>query len=492
MARDRMIALKLLPERLIDDPSFVARFRREARLAARVSDPHLVPVHDFGEIEGRLYIAMALIDGDDLGSVLEHGGPLAPADAVGILEQVAAALDAVHAAGLVHRDVKPSNVLLTAPRPGRRRFAYLADFGIVRPIVTSTGSDLTGSQVTVGTLQYMAPERFLSGNVDHLADVYALACVLYECLTGRRAFPGEDIPALIAAHLNWPVPRPSGVRPELAAFDPVVAVGMAKEPGQRYGSAGELMAAAERAFAGSPPPAAPGPTFARRADPVAASIDERAAPTTTVPASAIGFEAPATVTATPPTAVSTAPRPTPVSPPSTGQPRRRWSVVAGIAAALIVVVMLAAAPQILNGPDEPTSPPATDSPAPTTTMPPTTAFGSSTVGKTIPDDPSSGLVDSITLSGSGMVGRLQMRVAVNDWHTADLEIYLISPSGRIELIRDNVYFEPNGRTFDSDDGIAIANFVGEPYDGRWTIEVVDTVARDQLVLDSWSIEVTTA
>ena len=309
--RDRTIALKLLPDRLADDTSFVARFQREARVAARVSDPHLVPVHDFGEIDGRLYIDMALIEGEDLGSVLEKAGRLPPAEAVGILEQIAGALDTVHAAGLVHRDVKPSNVLLTAPRPNRRRFAYLGDFGIVRPMVASTGSDLTGTHATVGTLQYMAPERFIAGGGDHLADVYALACVLFECLTGRRAFPVEDIPALIAAHLNQPVPRPSAVRPELAGFDQVVAVGMAKEPAQRYGSAGELMVAAERALTAVPWPAPRPDRAAVSAPPTIAGP----------PPPAVVFPAAPILMAAPPTPVS--PPPPGSHPRRPGTPRRR-------------------------------------------------------------------------------------------------------------------------------------------------------------------------
>ncbi|MGQ0573944.1 MAG: protein kinase domain-containing protein [Pseudonocardia sp.] len=247
----RVVALKLLPEHLGADPEFRARFRREAQIAATLRDPHVVPIHAYGEVDGRLFLDMRLVDGEDLGRVVARDGALPPARAVAIVEQVASALDAAHADGLVHRDVKPSNVLLAA---GRRDFAYLVDFGIARPAETSTGSALTGSGTTVGTLDYMAPERIAGGPVDRRVDVYSLACVLHELLTGSRPFPVTEVVALLHAHLHVPPPAPSRHRPGLAPFDPVVARGMAKDPAQRYPTAGALAAAAAHALTIAPVP----------------------------------------------------------------------------------------------------------------------------------------------------------------------------------------------------------------------------------------------
>ncbi|HXV94010.1 MAG TPA: serine/threonine-protein kinase, partial [Pseudonocardia sp.] len=260
--RQRTVALKLLAESLAGNEEFTARFRREARIAARLSDPHLVPIHDFGEIDGRLYIDMQLVTGEDLGSVIARDGALDPATAVSIVEQVAGALDTAHEDGLVHRDVKPSNIMLAAPRPGRPVFAYLGDFGIARAVTVHTGSALTASQATPGTLHYMSPERFAGRDIDHRADVYALACVLYEALVGVRPFRAEEPAALVSAHLYGDPPRPSERRGELAAFDAVIAHGMAKDPRARPATAGALAASARAALSGQ---ATAAPTWPRTA-----------------------------------------------------------------------------------------------------------------------------------------------------------------------------------------------------------------------------------
>ena len=174
-AIDRVVALKVLPADLADDPVFQERFRREARAAAGLDEPHVVPIHDFGEIDGRLYVTMRLIQGQDLQKMLQ-AGPLPPERAVAIIEQIASALHAAHRIGLVHRDVKPSNI-----RVAENDFAYLIDFGIARAVGES---GLTSTGVAVGTWAYMAPERFQSGIADARADIYALTCVLYQSLTG--------------------------------------------------------------------------------------------------------------------------------------------------------------------------------------------------------------------------------------------------------------------------------------------------------------------
>ena len=247
-SRGRVVALKRLPASLAVDPTFQARFRAEAALAARLHEPHVIPIHDFGEIDGQLYIDMRLVDGPDLAHILKQNGPLPARRVVEIVTQVAAALDAAHAAGLVHRDIKPGNVLVIESEAGDD-FVYVADFGIARAVDGSMSSSLTTTGATVGSMDYVAPERFAGGHGDRRADVYALGCVLYEALTAQRPFPVEGLPAVINAHLNTPPPAPTARRPNLpAGLDAVVAHAMAKNPDDRYPSAGALAADARRAL----------------------------------------------------------------------------------------------------------------------------------------------------------------------------------------------------------------------------------------------------
>ena len=238
-AKGRTVALKVLVPELAADQGFQDRFRRESKRAARLNEPHVIPIHDFGQIDGQLFIDMRLVEGTDLATLLERDGPLPPQAAAWIIAQVASALDAAHADGLVHRDVKPSNVLITGHGQSLP-FAYLIDFGIAR--VTTNASIATGSG-TIGTVAYMAPERISGSPGDRHADVYSLACVLHECLTGRPPFSGEMV-AVMWAQLHAAPPVPTEVRPGLpAAVDEVIARGMAKDPARRYDSAGELAAA---------------------------------------------------------------------------------------------------------------------------------------------------------------------------------------------------------------------------------------------------------
>ena len=268
-ATDRVVALKVLPPHLVKDPTVQQRFRREAQTAASLSDPHVIPIHSYGEIEGRLYVDMQLIEGRDLGEVLADGGPMDPARAVRIVEQVAEALDAAHAVKLVHRDIKPSNILLA-----RRDFVYLIDFGIARAVGATR---YTGTGAAIGTLAYMAPERFDAEEVGPLADVYALACVLHECLTGSQPYPGTSLEKQIAGHLNKPPPRPSTMQAGVPSqLDDVIAKGMAKDPNERFQSAMALADAAhdaldDRAIVASAPTVFE-PTVVRPAPPAAVRV----------------------------------------------------------------------------------------------------------------------------------------------------------------------------------------------------------------------------
>jgi serine/threonine protein kinase len=235
------VAVKLMSPAFSQDPVFRKRMEREARITGRLLEPHVVPIHDYGEIDGQLYLEMRLIEGVDLGTLLERDGALPAPRAVAIIHQVASALDAAHAAGVTHRDVKPQNILIA-----RNDFAYLVDFGIAS---AKTDEKLTQLGTAVGTWKYMAPERFSNDEATPRADVYALACVLYECLTGEPPYRADSTGVLVSSHMMSPIPRPSAQGFDVdQAFDAVIEGGMAKDPIERYRSAGDLAEAAHDAL----------------------------------------------------------------------------------------------------------------------------------------------------------------------------------------------------------------------------------------------------
>ena len=245
----RRVALKLLGRGLIEDERFRKRFMREAEIAASLDHPHIVPTLTFGEEDGRLYLAMAYVKGSDMRELLRRDGRLPPARTLRLIGQVADALDAAHAAGLVHRDVKPGNILVTGEPGGEH--AYVCDFGLARHL--SSVSSLTGDRGFVGTIDHVPPEQIAGRPIDRRADVYSLGCVLYECLTGERPFERESELALIYAHLNDTPPPVTDLNPELPeALAAVVATALAKAPEDRHASCGELVAAAQAALAGKP------------------------------------------------------------------------------------------------------------------------------------------------------------------------------------------------------------------------------------------------
>jgi streptogramin lyase len=239
----RQLALKVIAAQYASDPTYRDRFLREARLAAQIEHPNLLRVYRAGECDGRLYLAMRLIEGTDLREWLQRVGRL-PLDELGpLIAAVGAALDAAHARGLVHRDVKPANVLVAE---GPRRRVFLSDFGLAMD--TREARTLTQSGQRVGTVAYMAPEQIRGEMVDARTDVYALGGVLHQCLTGRPPYPRTHELDALAAHLNDPAPRPSLALPGIPrAFDRIVARALAKDPDQRFGSAGELAEAVQAA-----------------------------------------------------------------------------------------------------------------------------------------------------------------------------------------------------------------------------------------------------
>jgi CHASE2 domain-containing sensor protein len=243
----RRVALKLIRPAVARDERVRERFKQESRLAAAVEHPNVIPLYEAGEDGDILFIAMRFIPGTDLAALIAEEGPLGPRRATRIVRQVAAALDAAHAAGLVHRDVKPSNVLVAEEGP--HEHAYLTDFGVTR--VVDGPADLTSPGRMVGTLDYMAPEQIRGRRVDGAADVYALGCLLYRTLTGRVPFHGESDAETMLMHLDAEPPR----MPDraLSAFDPVIARALAKRPEDRFASAGELAAAAHAAAEQAPP-----------------------------------------------------------------------------------------------------------------------------------------------------------------------------------------------------------------------------------------------
>jgi serine/threonine-protein kinase len=340
-SKNRTVALKILRDEYSQDETFRTRFLRESHSAAVLQEPHVIPIHDWGDVDGNLFIDMRLVTGQTLDDLLTDS-PLAPDRAVAIIAQIGAALDAAHAHGLIHRDVKPANIIVTPAD-----FAYLVDFGLAQ---TQTDAPLTMAGTHIGSMAYMAPERFYNQPATPAVDIYALACVLYESLTGDRPFPNDNVEHVIAAHIAQPPPRPSEVNRRVpASFDAVVARGMAKDPDDRYGSAAALGRAAQRALAqtGQPQgntatavgPSSSTPTWAPYGDPTHAG-----------PAGAVTqapYSGPPPVPAAPQTWAAynrgTPSSPMPASPtvdisePRPAARRARWLLPAGIVVAAVLL-----------------------------------------------------------------------------------------------------------------------------------------------------------
>lgn len=339
---DRRVALKLIAPEAAADDVFAKRFAEESRIAASIEHPNVVPIYAAGEEGGVPFIAMRFVAGSDLGVRLARDGRLRPAPAVDLVAQIGNGLDAIHAAGLVHRDVKPANVLLSGGDGAEH--AYITDFGVARNVATQSGLTQTGR--FVGTLDYVAPEQISGGPVDARVDVYALGCLLFKLLTGQVPYPREGEAARLYAHLNDPPPAPSLYVPEVPmALDDVVIRALSKAPEDRYPSAGDLGRAAQAALSGA-----------------AVAIPER-----TVATGAAATRERTAITAADPSTVTSAPtEPAPPSPaPPTGATRRLGSGSTGAggggsgrrrlilgAALLGVAVVVVAAILLSSGGDE--------------------------------------------------------------------------------------------------------------------------------------------
>jgi streptogramin lyase/tRNA A-37 threonylcarbamoyl transferase component Bud32 len=249
----RKVALKLLSPELSDDPTFRERFIRESQVAASLDHPNIVPIYEADETDGQLYIAMRHVVGTDLEALISREGALAPEHVISIAHQLAGALDAAHERGLVHRDVKPANVLIApASGSGPLGHLYLSDFGLTKHQETAAGR-LTRSGQFVGTVDYMAPEQIEGRPLDGRADVYSLGCVAFQCLTGQPPFRKDGDVAVMYAHLREPPPKATELRPELPKdVDRVIARAMAKRSDDRYPTAGELAGALQDALPSAP------------------------------------------------------------------------------------------------------------------------------------------------------------------------------------------------------------------------------------------------
>lgn len=241
----RQVALKVIAPELARDERFRRRFLAESEVATSLEHPHILPVYDAGEANGSLYIAMRYVEGSDLKRLLREEGPLTPARTMQLLGEVADALDTAHERGLIHRDMKPSNILISGH--GETEHSYLADFGLTRR--AGEGEAASGAPRMVGTVDYIAPEQIERDDVDGRADVYGLGCVLFECLTGQVPFSRDSDLAVLWAHMRVDPPRPTVLNPELPKpFDRVIERALAKDPDGRYPSSGELVRAARDAL----------------------------------------------------------------------------------------------------------------------------------------------------------------------------------------------------------------------------------------------------
>ena len=456
----RNVALKILSAELADDARFRERFVRESRLAASIDHHNIVPIYEAGESDGVLYLAMRFVPGIDLLRLLLQEGTLDPDRTLAIVAQVADALDAAHAEGLVHRDVKPGNILIV-PRTSDdgTDHAYLADFGITKRMATDAG--LTGTGQFVGSADYVAPEQIMGANVDGRADIYSLGCVLYQCLAGTRPFERDNDVATLYAHLSDPRPVLSTKRHDLPPeIDAVIAKAMAQKPEDRHPSAAALVSAARRALHRDERPAVPAET----SDATPTVVASRLAHGEQVSAATEDAPVPTVVAEPQPPSQQPAWTPAPSRP---AQPRRTGpppGVAVAIAAAVVVVAVAlvlvvvrghsssSPADVVSMSPSAPTTPTATglagmllttsDFPQGTvTSIPPALQLaqvgcGSSPIGKT--DE------RSVAFQGQGSSGQLgYFDGAVSFATPADAHAYMDSLSSAVQACSGKLATQPS-------------------------------------------------
>jgi serine/threonine protein kinase len=313
----RRVALKVLAPKLAADDVFRRRFLRESRIAASIDHPSIIPIYETGEDGGLLYIAMRYVDGMDLSTLLRREGRLEPARALAIMAQVASALDAAHARGLVHRDVKPANILLAAGPAGGDGHCYLCDFGLIKEVnAQQAQSALTATDQFVGTIPYVAPEQIEGRDLDGRADVYSLGCVLFHCLTGSVPFERMNDIEVVFAHLREPPPSLSRRAPGLpTAMDAVVARAMAKSSDDRWPTCSALVSAMQAEVRSTSPASAisaDAETRSMHLPPVAITTPPPPPPAAASPSAAP--PAAASPSAAPPGAASASAAPTRIEP----------------------------------------------------------------------------------------------------------------------------------------------------------------------------------
>ncbi len=345
---ERRVAVKIMAPQVASEESFRVRFEREARMAAAIDHPNIIPIYDTGEAQGVLYLAMRYVQGTDLRSLLVHDGALPPDRAVSVLRQVASALDAAHTQGIVHRDVKPANILIASGSSSDDAdHVYLTDFGLTKRFSQASRA-LTATGQFVGTIDYVAPEQIEGKDVDGRADQYSLACVMYECLTGVVPFVETSDIATLFAHVHQPVPVPSQVRPDLPpGIDQAIGRAMSKAPADRFPTCGEFVMAIRDAFrgqsAGGPvshppmpvPPPIPPAALSARPVPRGPAPGQGAEPDSDAMSSA-GLQPP-------PPAITPPPRRTVAAKPPAGAapPNRRHAALGAIAAVAAVLIVAA-------------------------------------------------------------------------------------------------------------------------------------------------------
>src|SRR5688572_3449644 len=323
---ERRVALKLLAPQYTSDASFRARFERESRVAASLDHPNVVPIYEAGEVDGVLFIAMRYVAGPDLRAVIDREGAFTPPRALGIVAQVASALDTAHAHGLIHRDVKPGNILLAAGHGADGgEHAYLTDFGLTKHSASKSGLTQLGQMV--GTIDYIAPEQIAGAGVDGRADVYALACVLFELLAGRPPYLRDTDLAVMAAHLHEPPPSLTELRPDLpVAVDALFARALAKRPDERHPSASALVHDARATLLAAPPVAGHQPTVIATRPTEAETVAASTPPVVIPPPTYV----PPPPTPPPPTYPTVGyGQPAPVAPSPAGPPAAPWAAPAG-------------------------------------------------------------------------------------------------------------------------------------------------------------------